>query len=200
MKPTLATIVTGESEVAALPVLVRRIALALDPPMHVDVPLPIRAQESRLGKEGELERFLILAGNKFPGAPVLLLIDCDDGCPATLGPALSARAAKARPDLTIEVALAKREFESWLVASAESLRGQRGFPDSISAPTDAEAIRDAKGWLGHRRVPPGYRATTDLPALTARFDLALARQRSDSFAATERRILRLLEVLRRRGP
>lgn len=198
---TLASIVTGDSEVVALPILVRRIAAELDPGLHVEVPRPWKVQETKLlGRPGELELHVERIARLTPNAALLVLLDCDDGCPATLGPSLQARAVAARADMAIEVALAKREFESWFLASASGLRGQRRLAADLEAPPDPESIRDAKGWLAQRRTPRGYNEVADLPAFTARFDLALARQRSDSFAATERRIVRLLEVLRRRGP
>lgn len=196
--PSLATVVTGESELDALPLLIRRIAEELDPELYVDVPRPLRAQESKLiRRSGELERFTELAARRAAGGAVLILLDCDDGCPASLGPELLERAKKVRADVPIEVALAKREFESWFLASAESIRGLRGLAADLAAPEDPESIRDAKGWLGARG---GYRPVIDQPALAAKFNLSLARQRSDSFASTERRIRRLLQILRRRGP
>jgi hypothetical protein len=74
-----------------------------------------------------------------------------------------------------------REFEAWFIAAAESLDGCRGFnyhdPD---LPVDPELPRNAKGWI-RDRMPGGYGETTDQPAFAARFDLAIAYQRSRSF-------------------
>ena len=44
----------------------------------------------------------------------------------------------------------------------------------------AESIRGAKEWLS-RRMQVSYRPVADQPALTARFDMALARRRAPSF-------------------
>lgn len=197
--PALATIVSGDGEVAAVPVLIRRLAATIDPGLAIDVQRPLRASESKLfHKAGELERFVELAARSAPGGAVLVLLDCDDGCPANLGPALQDRASKVRPGLPIEVALARREFESWFLASAESLRGARGLAADLMAPVAPEAIRGAKEWLRNRMVAGrGYSPVIDQPALAAQFDLDLAERRSDSFAACRRRIVRLLTALSR---
>lgn len=147
---------------------------------------------------GHAMRFVELAARGAPGGAVLVLLDCDDGCPANLGPSLQDRASKVRPGLLIEVALARREFESWFVASAESLRGARGLSAELMPPPEAEAIRGAKEWLSKHMVSGrGYSPVIDQPAMTAMFDMDLAERRSDSFAACKRRIVRLLTALSR---
>jgi Domain of unknown function (DUF4276) len=124
----LAAIVEGDGECEAVPILVRRIALTLDPTLSPLVHPVIRVPASRLVKQGEIERAIELAARKNAGrGGILVFLDCDDGCPALDGPALLKRAATARPDLPVSVVLAKREFEAWFLAAAESLRGQRGL-------------------------------------------------------------------------
>lgn len=77
--------------------------------------------------------------------------------------------------------LANREYEAWFIAGAESLNGCRGFQSlEKDALTDPEIPRNAKGWV-RDRMPAGYGETTDQPAFSARFDLALAHERSRSF-------------------
>ena len=179
----LGCIVEGHGEVEAVPVVVRRIAERESPLSVVQILRPIRISKGRLVKAGELERAVELAA-RITGHPggVLVVLDSDDDCPAEQGPALLARAVEARSDRPIGVVLAKREFEGWLLAAAESLRGQRGLPDNLQPPADPEAIRGAKEWLtGRMAAGRAYSPTLDQPALSARFDLDLARERSESF-------------------
>jgi hypothetical protein len=189
--PQIACIVEGHGEVEAVPVLIRRIAAAVDPTLRVITPPPLRVPKNKLLKPGELERSVDLAARKTSGTgSVLILLDSDDDCPAHLGPEVLRRATQARRDLPIGVVIAKREFEAWFLAAAPSLRGQRGLPADLQPPADPEAIRGAKEWLS-RQMANRYSETLDQPALTARFDLTQALQ-ADSFDKCHREITRLL--------
>jgi hypothetical protein len=194
----IASIVEGHGECEAVPILVRRIAQTLDPALAPVVHPVIRVPASKLVKQGEIERAIELAARKNAGqGGILVLLDSDDGCPAEDGPALLQRAVKARSDLPVSVVFAKREFEAWFLAAAESLRGQRGLPDDLIAPSDPEAIRGAKEWLeDHMPRGHGYAESSDQPALTAVFDMNAAR-RAGSFDKCHREISRLLNFLRR---
>lgn len=171
----IATIVEGHGDRSAFPVVLRRIAADLE--TAVELPSPIRQPRARLLRPGELERAACLARHDAtPDGAVILLLDADDDCPAELGPWLTGRIAEACPDVPVATVLAKREFEAWFLAAADSLRGRRGLPNDLSAPQDPESIRGAKKWL-RARMPPGrkYRETADQPALAALIDLCLAR-------------------------
>jgi hypothetical protein len=177
-------IVEGHGEVAAAPLLVRRIAESIAPSLHIEVLRPIRVKRQRLLTPNELERAVELAGRQIgSGGNLIILLDAEDDCPKQLGPEILQRAARSRPDCRIRVVLAKTEYESWLVAAADSIAGRRGVDPSTTAPADPESIRDAKGWLT-KRMPSGrsYRETLDQPALTAIIDLSAARSASPSFA------------------
>ncbi|MBI3977753.1 MAG: DUF4276 family protein [Chloroflexi bacterium] len=78
------------------------------------------------------------------------MLDSDEDCPAQLGPALLQRAVQTRGDLDVAVVLAKCEFESWFLAAAESLGGQRGLSRPLESPSNPESIRGAEEWLSHR--------------------------------------------------
>src|SRR5262249_6062139 len=124
----LACIVEGHGEIEAVPVTVRRIARLVSPELVLKIHPPFRVPRNRLVKPGELERSVELAARRAgPAGVILVVLDGDDECPAALGPELLARAQKTRPDIPIRVVLAKREFEAWFLASAESLRGRRGL-------------------------------------------------------------------------
>jgi len=113
------------------------------------------------------------------------------------GPDLLTRATTTRPDRPIFVVLAKHEFEAWLLAAAESIRGKRGLPEDLTAPAEPESIRGAKEWL-RDHMPPNraYSSTTDQPALAALFDMQMAR-RADSFDKFYREVTTLLHGLMR---
>jgi hypothetical protein len=155
---------------------------------------PLRISRSKLVRGQELERAVEFAARKTAGqGGILILVDSDDDCPAQLAPQLLARARKTRSNLPISVVLAKREFEAWFLASAESLRGRRGLPSDLAPPPDPELIRGAKEWIA-RRIAGGstYSEALDQPALTAVFDLDLAAGRSDSFDKCRRKIISLI--------
>ena len=191
-------IVEGHGDVKAVPILIQRIAEDFSPELQVVTPRPIRIPKNKVVKEGELERGIELAARKMGGhGAVFIILDSDNDCPAQLGPALLRRALRARSDLPSAVVLAKREFESWFLAAANSLRGQKGLKDDLESPGNPEAIRGAKEWL-KQRMESGetYRETLDQPALTACFDLDRARH-ADSFDKCYRDIVYLLDELRK---
>ncbi len=196
----IAAIVEGHGECEAVPILIRRIAQTIDPGLVPRVLLPLRVPASQLLKQGEMERSVELAARKLQGrGGIVIIVDCDrgNGCPAEEGPMLLRRAVAARGDLPITVVLAKREFEAWFLAAAESLRGQHGLPDGLESPPDPEEIRGAKEWLSDRMLPGrSYAETTDQPAMAAIFDVEMAR-RADSFDKCYREIKSMLEQLQR---
>ena len=194
----LGCVVEGDGEVAALPLLIRRIAQRVDPGLYVQVPRPVQVKRNRLiGQFSDLQRAveLIVRQIQAPGG-ILLLIDADDDEPTVLATNLLRRLQAHRGDIPSAVAVARREYEAWFLAAAESLRGKRGLPADLAPPADPEAVRDAKGWL-RSRMPRHrkYSETIDQPALTELFDLDLARSRSPSFEAAYREIERLLRAI-----
>ena len=194
--PTLACVVEGEGDERSLPLLIRRIARDCNPPVYIDVFISKRVGREKLVNQGGIENAVEQAARDGGrDAAILVLLDADDDCPATLGPALLDRARRTRPDRQVSVVLAKREYEAWFLAAAKSLRGQRGLPEDLDPPYGLEGIRDAKGWLGSK-MPHGrkYSETADQPALTVLFDLIEARQ-ADSFDKCYREINKLIAAL-----
>lgn len=183
-------IVEGHGEVHSLPILLRRIVLAMSSQIQPSILSPFRIPRGQLIKEEGLHRAVeFMAGKVGDEGRILILLDADDDLPCVLGPRLLALAKGFRSDRDISVVIATREYEAWFLAAAESLRGQRALPMDLSPPAHPEGIRDAKGWLDER-MPGGYSEALDQPALTAMFDLALAR-RSDSFDKLFREVGRL---------
>jgi hypothetical protein len=190
-------IVEGHGEREAVPILIRRVVQEIDPSLHINILKPVRISRSKIVKADELERGVDLLARGFSTkGGILILLDSDDDCPAKLGPELLARATAARSDVALAVVLAKREYEAWFLASAEALRGSRGLSATLQPPPDPEAVRGAKEWLSrHMLGSHHYRETLDQPALTARFDLSLAR-RTPSFSKCYRDVARLVQELR----
>lgn len=191
----LACVVEGHGEIEAVPIIIRRIVLLVAPDLSLKIHQPFRVPRNKLVKPGELERSVELAARRAGrNGALLIMLDGDDECPAALGPELLARAQKARPDIPIRVVLAKREFEAWFLAAAESLRGRRGLAEDLEAPSDPEAIRGAKEWLTSRMVAGRrYGETLDQSALAAVFDLESAR-RAQSFDKLFRDVVGLVQV------
>jgi hypothetical protein len=179
MSRHIVPIVEGYGEVSSVPLLVRRIARECAG-VDVDVRRPIRVARGKLTSEGELKRAVELAARQSERAGILILLDGDDDVPCVLGPRLLGWARRARADRPCSVVVAQTEYENWFIASIESLRGMRGIPRDAIAPGNPETIRGAKEWLA-ALMGRAYSEITDQPALTARFDLALARNRSLSF-------------------
>ena len=175
-RPFIAPIVEGHGEVEAVRGLLFRIAAKIHPALVPQVNPPIRVKAgSFLTDDAYFRRHVELACLKaaeYRGF-VLVLLDCEDACPAELGPDLVQRAQEVRADVPIVVALAYREYETWFLTAAASLRGRRGLPEDLEPPDDPEALRDAKGWLGNR-MPDGYDPVRDQSSLTEAFELSLA--------------------------
>jgi len=179
---SIATIVEGDGEVEAFPILLRRICEWLSPGVYCNVLQPIRVRRDRfLNREEEFRRMLELAALKTgDDGWIVVLLDADDDCPSELGSKILERAKQVVPHKYVSVVLPNREYEAWFLASAISLDSCRGFsfPDIPTAP---EAIRGAKEWLSERNPGGRYREVTDQPAFSARMNLQLAFDNSRSF-------------------
>ena len=161
-------IVEGDGEVAALPILLRRLGAWLSPDQPVVAPAPIRVRRDRfLNRDEEFRRMLLLAAAKCGAAGwILVLLDADDDCPAELGPRILERAQRVAPHRPISVVLANREFEAWFLAGAESLNGKRGFTyvearsstrKRPATPRDGSANAWAPTGIGRPRINPPLR-------------------------------------------
>jgi hypothetical protein len=181
---TVVSIVEGDGEVMALPVLLRRLCEWTTPQVQPLIASPIRVRRDRfVQRDEEFRRFMLLAAAKCgTDGWILLLLDADDDCPATFGPALLERARSIVGHQRISVVLANREYEAWFIAAAPSLTGVRGFAvQPGDHQVEAERPRNAKGWI-RERMPGGiYGPTTDQAAFSARMDLRMALDRSRSF-------------------
>ncbi len=179
----IASIVEGDGEVAALPILLRRLAAELEPMTMVNPLPPIRVRRDRfLNKEDEFRRQLLLAAAKSGEQGwILIVLDADDDCPKALASDISQRAQQTIPHRKVSVVLANREFEAWFIAAAASLNGARGFSVSPNELIEAETPRNAKGWMREHMHGGKYSEMLDQPAFASRFDLQQAQHNSRSF-------------------
>jgi hypothetical protein len=190
----MAAIVEGHGEVEALPALLYRIAqsIAFTGVLRVNPPIRVKLG-SFLNDESYFRKQVTLATAKAAqmGGSVLILLDCEDDCPGTLGPALLKRAQAVRANVDVFVVLACREFETWFITAARSIRGLRGLPLDLEPPQAAEGIRNAKGWLG-KQMNAAYDPIIHQLEFTRAFDLEQARA-NRSFDRFYRCIHRFLE-------
>lgn len=180
---SIATIVEGDGEVSALPILLRRIAAEREPVVTVDILRPIRVRRDKfLNKKEEFRRQLLLAAAKCGGDGwILILLDADDDCPAALGTEIHQRAQQYVAHRRVSVVLAKREFEAWFIAAAHSLQDVRGFSMMPAEQMEAEVPRNAKGWMREHMSTGTYSEFLDQPAFAAKFNLQQAFDNSRSF-------------------
>lgn len=163
MSFTVAPIVEGHGDVAALPLLLRRMAPSLD------VKRPVRCPKTRLLIPEHLRRAATIAAANILGrGAILLVFDANGDCAAELGPKLEAHLREMVPNRPCRAALAVREFEAWIVGG-----------DAAYGAGDADTAGDLKGRI--RRRHGVYSETADQPRLVARSDLALLEERSRSF-------------------
>lgn len=180
---SIASIVEGDGEVAALPILLRRMNEWRPGDGYVQALAPIRVRRDRfLNRDDEFRKQLLLAAAKCGEQGwILVVLDADDDCPATLAEEIHRRAKQYVPHRRLSVVLANREYEAWFIAAGQSLHGQRGFRFPADVHVEAETPRDAKGWLRRNMEGGNYSEVLDQPAFTARFDLQLAFENSRSF-------------------
>lgn len=192
--------VEGHGEVAAAPVLLRR--LLAEAQCHgIGVGHPIRRTQSQLRSKEGIQVGVRLALLQPECAAVVILFDGEDDCPKELAATVRAWAREAAAGRPCDVVIAYREYETWFLAALESLRGQFGIAKNATAPANPESKRDAKGAL-EEFMPPdrAYSETGDQPAISATFDMGLAHRRNRSFRKLVKAIGDLLTELRQPLP
>ncbi len=174
-------IVEGQGEIAAVPLLLRRLCHEAQAGM-IEIAKPHRRRRSQLVKKDHLQTAVRVAALSQDCAGILILFDADDDCPGELAPVLERWAREAAGGKPCVVVLANREYEAWFLASIESLRGAAGILENAEPHPQPELPRDAKGELERRIARSGgYSPTVDQAKLTANLDLALVYRRCRSF-------------------
>ena len=194
--PVFAPIVEGHGEREALRVLINTILAATQSDVYPLIVAPYRVPWGTLvNVAGELERYAAMGiRDGGPNTRLIVVLDADDRCPAELGPELLRRVRMRFPNNPASVNIADREYESWFIASSESIAQNVGARQALQVPSEIEAIRDAKGWLSQNVLGRPYKETTDQASLSSIIDVPLARQRSQSFDRLCREVERLLSA------
>jgi hypothetical protein len=179
MEGHLGLVVEGPGDGNSAPELLRRVAdyggFALP---QLGRPVIAQGRDNAL-KPGGLEGLVATAVARPNCGAVLVLLDGEGDAVCELGPALLAR-AKAVTDKPVIVVLADPLYESWLVASAESMSLEKlSYNGAKSDPEGA--IRIA---LGNRK----YAKPVWQPRLTERLEPARVVRRSHSFARFVQRL------------
>ncbi|MEW6368805.1 MAG: DUF4276 family protein [Acidobacteriota bacterium] len=188
-------VVEGYGDVDAVPVLVRRL-LAEAGVYEIDVGRPIRRKISELHTQTGIQRAVQLAMLQPGCSAVLFLFDSEDSCPRELAPVILGWARQAAAATPCCVVLAYREYETWFLASIESLRGKCGIRNDAEFMSNFESRRGAKEALeGYMPKSRSYHETTDQARLTAAFDMMLAYGRSRSFRKMVKSVGDVLTVL-----
>ena len=172
-------IVEGQGDVAAVPILLRRLLEVADV-WDLHIASPIRQSRNTLATRAGFRKALSLSRKLSGRSPVIVVMDSDDDCPAELGPELVRWAKADATDLTCVVVLAHREYEAWLLAGIESLRQVTDVRSDVATHPAPESPRDAKQALT-QRMATRYLPTVHQARFTSQFDLRQAFRRSRSF-------------------
>jgi len=211
--PRIISIVEGEVERAALPILIERIASLMIPPPSIAWHSPIRTRRDSFPRSGyseEREKILALARQEATSNDaILVLLDSDGEPPCRHGRGGRRPLCLFEDDLIREIRYhvphhplaviwANRMYESWFLAAAPSLSDPRLFRQNadLSTPTDPEAVTNPKDWIEARMLQGlKYKVTRDQPRLTHRLNLQMARSASPSFDYFYREIERLIGLI-----
>jgi hypothetical protein len=174
-------LVEGHGEVGAVPVLLRRL-LALAGCHTISVGPPIRRSQAQFHSKESLQAGVGLALLQPECAAIIILFDGEDDCPKDVAENAQEWAREAAGITPCYVVVAYREYETWFIASIESLRGRYGIDANAVAPADPESRRDAKGVL-EEFMPEdrAYSETGDQPGMSETFDMQMAHRRNRSF-------------------
>lgn len=216
----------GKGDLAAVPALAKRVLRDLNGQdvLFVDpASFHVRSVAQLVKNDcAKWHGWLHAAGKRQPPpAAVLLVLDGDAGqvpsdwatygnfyhtfnfCAAQSAIALGrdAQAAGAGRIFSLASVFVVMEFETWLLAGVESLRGcelaeGRGVvPKTANCPAgDLEKIRDAKGRL--RSIIPRYSPTLDQRVLAKEVDLHIVEKRCRSFRRFYSAMRQLIDAVR----
>jgi hypothetical protein len=187
-------LVEGDGDKEAVPFLLRRMFPeagciecfpAARPIMCGDIP--------KLRRVGELEKYIQYGCNRADGDSVILIVDCDDGCPATTALEFSYRVSAIANTARKKVGIAfmYREFENIFLNSLREL--EQAYPElQWALPPDVDIqwddIRAAKGTLNNLMRNHYYKETRDQARFVSALNIAMLRTRSRSIE----HILRLM--------
>ena len=154
---SIVPVVEGDGDASALPELLNRIIST----KFNRYDIVVAEGKSKVVKangldklKNKLEKFLLHAQNKPKCAAILILVDADTECPVTLAQQFSQRCEQIGTRCPIQVVCAYRTYESWFLASLDTIRGNHGIASTAILSCDAEEIPNPKQWLTHQ-MPDG---------------------------------------------
>ena len=196
--PVLAPIVEGDGEQQALLPLIHNVIASSRIDIWPKIMPPYKIPRGTMINRTEefKRRTAVAARDGGPNARMLVLLDADEDCPVDIGPTLLQHVAARLPDRIISVNVADWEYESWFIASAESIAYRLGIDTNIDVPPNIEEFgAKAKGWLEqHLLVGGKYRETVHQASFSSLMDVPLARHRSQSFDRFCSEVERLLSA------
>jgi len=171
--------VEGHGEVQAVPVLLRRFQeqSGIYP---MEILRPVRSPRSDFLDEIRLRNLIRRTLIQRPCEALLILLDGDDDCPRELAPRIENWTSAEAGGIPSAAVILQREYESWLLASLEALRGVRGIRTDATSVSDPESIRGAKERLKANMLG-AYAPASDQAALTALFNMEAAYRACRSF-------------------
>ena len=192
---TIVPVVEGDGDADALPELVVRILQEKYNRYDVFVlhgKTKVVKTNGRQNLEKKLDKFLGHAQNKPKCGAILVLVDADSDCPVALAQQLSQRCDQIGTRYPVQIVCAYRSYESWFLASLNTVKGRHGIPNTAAPLDDPEAVPKPKQWLSDQ-MPSGqaYKETIHQASLSRVIDLDLACRNSRSF----RRLCHALEQL-----
>lgn len=171
----ITSIVEGHGEVAALPILLRRICAERGHYPLTSKPHRIPRTDfttSRLTDAYRLQR-----ARAADHGIVVVLCDLGDDDPIRLRAAVH---AVLPPDDSLVIGVAVREYEAWFLAALESLRGHRAVRSEATNHLDAERPRNAKKRL-EEAMHESYKETIHQAAFSELAELDAVRSTCPSF-------------------
>lgn len=185
--PKIVPIVEGDGEVTAVPILFRKLLGEMQR-YDIQIAPPKNAHGiANLQKAEGLEKFVRHAWKERDCGAIVILLDADNECPVEVAKDFSRRISAMGVIHTVVIVCAARMYESWFLASFETLvgkelNGRSGLVKSKTPPAEIESIRSPKAWLNDC-FPKGraYKETEDQEALSQLLDSSLVKERSRSF-------------------
>lgn len=168
--PHVGLVVEGAGDLRALPIVLRAHLSAREEFRDVlGKPVPLHGR-TKAFVPGGIEKYVAVAASRPGCVGVLVVLDGEGDCVAADGFSLRQRADQVSR-VPVRTALADRDFEDWLYASAETLGlGLDGYADGQRG---QHALKKAL-------KPASYTKPVWQPRLASRLDVPLARSRSTS--------------------
>ena len=188
-------VVEGAGDAAAFPALLVRILQKRYNRHDVFVaqgPAKVVKANGRPNLVTKLEKFLQYAQNKPECGAILVLVDADIDCPVEFAEQLSQRSRQIGIRYPVQIVCARRAYESWFLASLDTIKGLYGISNTAALAGNAEDVPNPKQWISDQ-MPRGqaYKETIHQASLSRAIDLDMAYGNARSF----RRLCHAVEQL-----